>query len=157
MKVVINKCYGGFSLSPRAVARLAELQGRPCFFFKQLSGDIYQKVPTTIEELDQESRPFFSAYDVAEAEVNAHAQRDWHSLSDEQKKSSNEWHDVHGFETRSFDRHDPLLIRIVEELGEKASGGFAKLKIVEIPDGTNYEIDEYDGMESVHEVHQSWG
>ena len=31
MKVVINTQYGGFSLSPKAVQRLAELQGRPCY------------------------------------------------------------------------------------------------------------------------------
>jgi len=33
---------------------------------------------------------------------------------------------------------------------------FADLKIVEIPDGTNYEIDEYDGNEHVAEVHRTW-
>jgi hypothetical protein len=57
---------------------------------------------------------------------------------------------------RPRDRADANLIQVIEELGVKAAGGFADLKIVEIPDGTNYEIDEYDGMESIHEVHQSW-
>jgi len=30
MKVVINKCYGGFGLSSKAVARLYELRGLSC-------------------------------------------------------------------------------------------------------------------------------
>lgn len=34
MKVVINKCFGGFGLSPLGKKRLAELQGRKCFFYK---------------------------------------------------------------------------------------------------------------------------
>jgi len=33
MKVAINACFGGFGLSPLAVKRLAELQGRECHFF----------------------------------------------------------------------------------------------------------------------------
>jgi len=38
-------------------------------------------------------------------------------------------------------RHDPVLIQILEELGYK------HLKIVEIPDFTSYSIGEYDGKE----------
>ncbi len=53
-------------------------------------------------------------------------------------------------------RDDPALAQAVEELGEKANGTYAKLEVVEIPDGTKYEIDEYDGQESIHEVHRSW-
>jgi hypothetical protein len=55
------------------------------------------------------------------------------------------------------DRTDPALIQAIETLGaEPCSGPHAKLKIVEIPDGTQYEIDDYDGKESIHEVHESW-
>jgi hypothetical protein len=53
-------------------------------------------------------------------------------------------------------RADPLLVRVVEELGEEANGSFAKLKVVEIPDGVDYQIDDYDGVESIHEKHRSW-
>ena len=47
-----------------------------------------------------------------------------------------------------LERHDPILIRVVEELGSaKASGRFAKLDITEVVG--QYRIDEYDGQESV--------
>jgi hypothetical protein len=45
-------------------------------------------------------------------------------------------------------RHDPVLVQVVEELGSKASGGLSNLKIEDIS-GTVYRIDEYDGNESV--------
>lgn len=35
MKVVINACFGGFSLSALATKRYFELKGRPCYFFCQ--------------------------------------------------------------------------------------------------------------------------
>jgi hypothetical protein len=44
-------------------------------------------------------------------------------------------------------RHHPILVQVVEELGEKASGDCADLQIAEI-EGL-YRIDEYDGNESV--------
>jgi hypothetical protein len=46
-------------------------------------------------------------------------------------------------------RHDPILIRVIEELGsDRASGKHARLKIVEIV-GRTYRVEEYDGMEWV--------
>lgn len=45
-------------------------------------------------------------------------------------------------------RHDPMLVQIVEEMGEKADGDFAKLGVVEI-NSHQYFIEEYDGQESV--------
>jgi hypothetical protein len=40
---------------------------------------------------------------------------------------------------------------------DRCSGQFATLKVIEIPDGVEYEIDEYDGMETVHELSRKWG
>lgn len=48
-----------------------------------------------------------------------------------------------------IDRTDPILVQIVEEFGEKADNRFSRLLIRELPAGTKYRIDEYDGMESV--------
>jgi hypothetical protein len=54
-------------------------------------------------------------------------------------------------------RHHPLLVQVVEELGEKASGSHAKLEVVEI-NSNLYKIDEYDGLESVStpKDHAGW-
>jgi hypothetical protein len=56
----------------------------------------------------------------------------------------------------SDDRTNPKLVACVEKLGESASGICAKLKVVEIPDGIAWEIDNYDGMESVTERYLRW-
>jgi hypothetical protein len=53
-------------------------------------------------------------------------------------------------------RTDPTLIKVIEELGEAANGYYAKLEIVEIPDGTDWEIEEYDGKEWVAEKRRTW-
>ena len=91
MKIVVNRCYGGFSLSKEACK------------FLGLEWDDY--------------RYSYRAYDK---------------------------------------RTDPKLIECVETLGEKANGRFAKLEVVEIPDDVNWEISDYDGIETIEEVHRSW-
>ena len=90
MKIVINKCYGGFGLSDKALALYNELA----------SSNIQY------------------TFDIA--------------------------------------RNDPILVQVVETLGIEANDRFAKLHIVDIPDDVQWQIDEYDGMESVEEVHRSW-
>lgn len=49
-------------------------------------------------------------------------------------------------------RDDPVLVQVVEELGEKANGGFASLGLADVPSGQRWRIDEYDGFESVMTV-----
>ena len=59
--------------------------------------------------------------------------------------------DYHAF------RIDKRLIDAIESVGEKkASGELACVRIVEIPDGVDWKIDDYDGIETVHERHRSW-
>ena len=53
-------------------------------------------------------------------------------------------------------RDSPLLLIVVEELGEEANGFLADLKVVEIPDDVEWEIEEYDGREWVAEKHRTW-
>ncbi len=56
-----------------------------------------------------------------------------------------------------IERDDPILVQVVEELGEKANGRYAKLQIEEIEAGTLYRIDEYDGNESIMtQAEHSW-
>ena len=90
MKIVVNRCYGGFGLSEAAIRLLDE------------------RLPN----------------------------------------HKSQW---------SIERTDPVLVQIVEELGSKAAGGrFSELEVVEIPDGVQWEMDDYDGIETIHEVHRSW-
>ena len=56
----------------------------------------------------------------------------------------------------TLNRADPILIHVIETLGAEADGRFAKLRIIEIPDDVEWEITEYDGNESVEEVHRKW-
>lgn len=49
----------------------------------------------------------------------------------------------------NLDRTDPILVQVIEELGQRANGRYAELYICELPEGTRYRIDEYDGLESV--------
>jgi hypothetical protein len=51
-------------------------------------------------------------------------------------------------------RDCPVLVEMVER-GD-ADGIFSDLKIVEIPDGVNWHIEEYDGLEHVAERHRTW-
>ncbi len=55
-----------------------------------------------------------------------------------------------------INRADPILIEIIEELGEDADSNWSNLKIVEIPDDVEWEIEEYDGVERVAEKHRTW-
>ncbi|WP_322935099.1 hypothetical protein [Listeria monocytogenes] len=41
------------------------------------------------------------------------------------------------------------MIATIEELGKTANGSYSDLKIVEIPDGSDFIINDYDGIETV--------
>lgn len=60
------------------------------------------------------------------------------------------------FDQYGADRHNPLLLQVFDEMGQGAAGSFCKLKVVEIPDDVDYEIEEYDGAEWVAEKHRTW-
>lgn len=92
MKVVINSCFGGFSLSEKAYE--------------------YMGIPW-----------------------DGHGHAFW----------------------RYNERTDPKLVECVEALGDEANGWAAELKVVEIPDGIEWVLDDYDGIETIHEKHRSWG
>lgn len=56
------------------------------------------------------------------------------------------------FSDYNISRTDPVLIEVVKKLGKRANDNSAELEIVSIPDGCQYLIDDYDGMESI----QTW-
>lgn len=68
-------------------------------------------------------------------------------------KIENKWGSYYQTEEDSYDRdierHDPILVEVVETLGEEANGPCSKLRITEVRFA--YRIDEYDGMETVME------
>ena len=72
---------------------------------------------------------------------------------------SEEVYEELGIESEDYDkfRENKNLIEAIEKIGEKkSSGSLAELRIVEIPDDVEWEIDDYDGMESIHETHRVW-
>lgn len=56
----------------------------------------------------------------------------------------------------SIDRDCPHLVKVVETLGSAANGSCADLKVVEIPDGVEWQISGYGGSEHVAEKHRTW-
>lgn len=72
------------------------------------------------------------------------------------KELSIPW-DGYGFKySEEEKRTDPALVACVEKLGDAASGPMAQLKVVEIPDDVKWQIDEYDGAETVMEKSREW-
>lgn len=135
MKVVINSCHGGFGLSPLAIMEYLKRKEKECHFY---NGGLSKKYKR-IENISDIGGLLFSV-----------------STKDVGKNAA--WEDIkpHYFSYYGIDRTDKDLISVVEELGEKANGECARLSIVEIPDGIEWEISEYDGIETVEEKHRSW-
>lgn len=140
VKIVVNRCYGGFGLSDKAVEMVMKRKGLNCFRYKQTKYDFQDGANeyTRYESFGNDDYLFinYQTVDLGE-KVN--------ELPDETY-----WY-YYGLE-----RDDADLVAVVEELGEEANGKFAELEVVEIPDDVKWEIDEYDGIETIHEVHRSW-
>jgi hypothetical protein len=158
MKIVINKCYGGFSLSRKAIEMMAKMQGRKCYFFET---DFDSKDGRYIPAKPQKegSRDvFWTAFDIPNPDEVLHMNKQWHKMTDKERQDYNNLWGKHSFDdTEDMDRSDPMLIEIVEKLGEEASGGCADLRVIEIPDGIEWGIEERDGMEWIAEKHRTWG
>ena len=125
-KIVYNACYGGFGLSHEAVMRYAEIKGIKLYFNKDYSMYNYYLIP-----VDEYNR--------------IRAEEEAKPVGPGRFKESN----AACFSVCSIERTDPILVQVIEELGERANGDYAKLMIEELPAGTLYRIDEYDGYESV--------
>lgn len=156
MKLVINKCYGGFSISPKAMKRMAELQGRKCYFHRdnmdsaKSARAYYRPIPDKEAFADKNVYGIwaFDVPDIMAVLPKPKSEAGWRKYNAVSNK--------HYIPNRPEDRADPALVQAVEELGEAADGACAKLAIVTIPDGVKYSIEDYDGHESVHEKHREW-
>ena len=117
MKVLVNRCYGGFSLSNEALAEYAKRKG---YFTKE---------------------GYFSLH------VMTTPDADPSKIEDNSKFISDRSDDF---------RTDPIAIAVVEDLGKASDGFAADIEVVEIPDGVEWQIEEYDGKEWIAEKHRTW-
>jgi hypothetical protein len=53
------------------------------------------------------------------------------------------------FYDQDLDRHDPILVSVVKQLGDRANGSCADLEVVKVRG--RYRIEEYDGRETIEE------
>jgi hypothetical protein len=82
------------------------------------------------------------------------------SLSQEAMAMYRELHGPDKIYARDIPRDDPMLVQVIQTLGEQASSGsYAMLEIIEIPDdipADGWTIQDYDGIEWVAEKHRTW-
>lgn len=147
MKIVINTCFGGFGLSAKAIKRYAELKSWECYFFDNNENQI------TLEEAGETW--LSHAYKVPNPPKSPDPE-DWCEMTEEQRSEFNRKYEEVAIIERSIERNDPILVQVVEELGNAASGTYADLSIVEIPDDVQWQIEEYDGSEHIAEKHRTW-
>ena len=132
MKVAYNNCFGGFGLSLLALTKFAEKKGIALTLYVDNK---------RVEGMPEDGHSRVLLYTVDHGEI----------LTSEASHKDYYYPDLEG-EVRK----DPDLISIIEELGHKADGMCASLAIQEIPDGASFEIDEYDGNETVVPPRQIW-
>lgn len=134
MKIVINKCYGGFALSPEGLLAFYKLKNKPCYIFESETLNPY------VLGSDKNKNYGFEAYSVP-------------NPLDYDEKSLNDFY----ISNTNIKRNDPDLVKVVETLGyEKAGFFYSELGIVEIPDDVDWQIEDYDGAEWVSEKHRTW-
>ena len=135
-RVILNKCFGGFGVSKEAYELYAKKKGIDVFHYtqKNLKNEIY-----TYATDDNRSFDFHFTKDFGD---NVYI--------------SNEDFKKYFLNLDENFREDKTLIEVVEELGEKANTFYSNLKIVEIPDDLDYVIDNYDGIETLHQKVQEW-
>lgn len=140
-RVVINRCHGGFGLSDQAIGRYLEIRGQ-------------QAWPETEEKYGHDLTTWWLVPpEQREPEPTA---AEWEDMDLIQRQQHNHAYRQHVFRDRDIARDDPVLVRVVEELGAAANGRHACLKIVEIPWHIDWQIEEYDGREWIAESHRTW-
>jgi hypothetical protein len=132
-EVVINKCFGGFGLSHDGVMYYAKLKG-----IKLFADEIRWNDSTVHKFTKKDKEPICLHYATKMVKTEKELNDNYFSASD-------------------IKRDDPLLVQTVKDLGKKSWGKLAELKVVEIPNDVNWELDEYDGIESVRETSRNWG
>jgi hypothetical protein len=142
MKIVINTCFGGFGLSAEAECEYARLAGFELFRYLRRS-------------LDSSNRPL---YEKIEATSNtggvsyrtALFKKDHGDIFSVIPRDSGLWH------VSDIGRADPILVKVVEDLGVKANGRNSNLKIIEVPDDVEWSVSDNKGIELIYEAHRTW-
>ena len=135
MKIVINRCYGGFGLSHQATLRYLELKGLPC----------YWEIDSAWKEAYEKFGGVGPSPYLERALVHYGTQLDFMS-------EGNPGY----FSDKDIPRDGPVLIQVIAELGKGADAESARLKVVEIPDDVDWEIEKCNGREWVAEKHRTW-
>ena len=132
MKIILNKCFGGFDVSTEGYELYAKKKGLELYKYKGNLNFINHEY-TKIKGKENELFKHYFTKDFGEI-----------------AKISAEDYEKYNLYLRKENRQDQTLIEVIEELGEKASGSFGELEVVEIPDNSFYKIDEYDGLETLY-------
>jgi len=138
MKVVVNKCYGGFGLSHEAVELYARL--------KEITLYAY------VDKREKDGSLSFGKLVQYKGQKNIFC---IHYLT-ERSNEDGTYRDEAYFSVHGIERNDPAPVSVVEELGERANGLHANLVVVDIPDDVKWFIGDYDGVETIHENHRVW-
>jgi len=133
--VVINTCFGGFGLSHKGVMRYAEIAGIK----------LYPWNDHITRKYHGDNPCGYTHYALVPIESLERNQNGDPIVSDE-----NYWY--YG----NLRRTDTILVQVVEELGPDSWSEHAELKVVEVPDEVQWHITDYDGVETIHEIHRSW-
>lgn len=139
MKIAINKCFGGFDLSLVAQKMYCEKKGLGFFPYEQIK-----------YSFKDGKNEYEHVSDLNKDGMGVHISNSFLGEKCEKIPRDSYWY--YG----DIDRTDKDLIETVEALGTSASGRLGNIQIVNIPDDIVWEIDDYDGVETVHEVHRSW-
>jgi len=141
-QIVINKCYGGFSISIKALIELIEMNA-DCIDKHSLE-DYYG------EDYKDEFYKDKKEMDViGEYLVNNFYCMVIRPLKDKVPV-------LYRLSNDDSTRTNKDFIKVVNKLGEASYGSCAKLKIIDIPIDVKYSIEEYDGIEWIAEVHRTW-
>lgn len=133
-KVILNKCFGGFTPSRKAYELYAKKKGLELYLY-----ELHINNQKTSYHKVNKSDSIFTMY----------LTKDYGNVVDSINNKDRLYLD-------DSHREDATLIEVVEELGYEASSNTSLLKIVEIPDDLDYVIDDYDGIETLHQRVQEW-
>lgn len=148
-KVILNKSNGKFSVSPRAYIEYAKKTGINLFFYtihewgNVSHGTILRQVS---EEDISNSKTKIDGVTFSACNKDCGSNPTWIEIEDNE------------FYLDSNNREDSVLISVVEELGDEASGIYSHLVVVEIPDDMPYYIENDSGYKTLCEeiVQRRW-